>query len=56
MGLLPNEEEGDGRGWEPVMRWTPIEASAACTPTRRVGGVLALEDDAANSKEIIDGD
>jgi len=60
IGLLPNDEEGDGRGCEPVMKtdsdlgvWFPPRPFEGGTPTSRVGGVLALAD-AASSAEMID--
>jgi len=56
IGLLPKDEDGDGRGCEPVMKidsdlgvWLPPRPLEGGTPTRRVGGVLALAEDAASS-------
>jgi hypothetical protein len=60
MGLLPKDEDGDGRGCDPVMKidsdlgvWLPPRPLDGGTPTRRVGGVLALAEDTASSVWMI---
>lgn len=63
MGLEPNDDDGDGRGWDPMMNtdsergiWLPLPPRPleGGTPTRRVGGVLALAMEAASSEEMMD--
>ena len=61
MGLLPNDEEDDGRGCDPGMKtdsdhgvWFPTRPLDGGTPTSRVGGVLTLAEDVASSVDMID--
>lgn len=60
IGLEPNEEEGEGRGWEPVMKtdsergvWFPPRPFEGGTPTSLVGGEEALAE-LASSASMID--
>ena len=54
IGLLLKDKDGDGRGCEPVMKidsdlgvWLPPWPLEGGTPTRHIGGVLAVAKDAA---------
>lgn len=61
IGLLPNEEEGEGRGRDPVMKmdsdrgvWLPPRPLEGGTPTIRVGAFEALAEEVASSVDMID--
>jgi hypothetical protein len=61
MGLEPKEEDGDGRGCEPVMNtdsergvWLPPRPFEGGTPTSLVGGERACCEEAASSAWMMD--
>lgn len=59
MELLPNDEDGEGRGWDPVMKmdsergvWLPPRPFEGGTPISREGGGVVLAE-VANSAAMI---